>query len=50
MYLILDMQDYILMFSIALEWRQLYCILRFADVNLGFTVTNIHLPSSATRL
>ena len=29
-----DMQEYILMFSIALEWRYLYCILIFADANL----------------
>ena len=29
-----DMQEYILMFSIALEWRYLYCISIFADANL----------------
>jgi len=37
------MQEYIFMLSIALEWRKLYCILSFADVNLGFIVANIYL-------
>jgi hypothetical protein len=34
------MQEYIFIVSIALEWIQLYCILSFAVVNLGFTVAN----------
>jgi hypothetical protein len=34
-------------FCIALELRSLHCILSFADINLGFTVANICLPSAA---
>jgi hypothetical protein len=36
-----DMQEYIYMFSITLEWKWLYCVFSFLNINLGFTVANI---------